>query len=74
MVFKSFGEGLEERYTGIFKLARFDITKNQGFAKQFGILSTPSYLVFNDGDQVKTFFGDRVDRNIIEDYIRSLQD
>jgi len=63
---------LEERNTDKFKLAIFDITRNQKLARQLGISSTPSFVVFKKGKQIEQFLGDRVNREIIEDLMSTL--
>ena len=73
-VFSSFGEGLEKKNTGKFKLAKFNIMQNQKLARKLGAASAPSYIVFKDGKQIEEFSGDRVDRKILEDFVSNLSD
>ena len=68
----SFGEGLEQRNMDKIKFAKFDITKNQALSKSLGILSTPSFVVIKDGDQIEQFFGDRVNKDIIEEFFAEI--
>lgn len=72
--FSSFGEGLEKRNTGRFKLAKFNIMQNQKLARKLGASSAPSYIVFKNGNQIEAFSGDRVDRKIIEDFVSTLSE
>jgi thioredoxin len=73
-VFSSFGEGLEKRNTGKFKLAKFNIMQNQKLARELGASSAPSYIVFKNGKQIEAFSGDRVDRKILEDFVSTLSE
>ena len=57
VVFKSFGEGLEVRNPDKIKLAKFDITKNQALARELGVASTPSFVIFKDGQELERFLG-----------------
>jgi thioredoxin-like negative regulator of GroEL len=65
---------LEERNTDKIKLAKFDITRTQKLARQLGISSTPSFIVFKKGKQIEQFLGDRVNREIIEDFMTTLSE
>jgi thioredoxin-like negative regulator of GroEL len=72
VVFKSFGEGLEGRNPDKIKLARFDITKNQAIARQLGVASTPSFVIFNEGKELERFFGDTLQKDDIEAYVNKI--
>jgi thioredoxin 1 len=71
-VFGSFGEGLEKRNSGKFKLAKFNIMQNRKLAGKLGASSAPGYIVFKNGNRIEEFSGDRVDRKILEDFVRTL--
>jgi thioredoxin len=74
LAFGSFTEGLEKRNSGKFKLAKFNIMQNQKLARKLGASSAPSYIVFKNGNQIESFSGDRVDRNILEDFVSTLSE
>jgi thioredoxin-related protein len=48
--------------------------KNQKLARKLGASSAPSYIFFKNGNQIEQFSGDRVDRNIIEDFVSTLSE
>ncbi len=72
LAFSGFGEGLEKENHGKFKLAKFNIMQNQKLARELGASSAPSFIVFQKGEQIEQFFGDRVNKEIIEDFMNSL--
>ena len=72
VVFKSFGEGLEGRNPDKIKLARFDITKNQAIARELGVASTPSFVIFKDGQELQRFLGDTLMKDDIEQYVNGM--
>ncbi len=55
MMFKSFGEGLEKDYEDKIKLARVDITRTPALAKKLDVHSTPTFIIFNNGKELKRF-------------------
>ena len=69
VVFKSFGEGLEKQNPDKVKLAIFDITKTQSLVKTLGVKSTPSFVIFKDGQELERFYGDGLIRDNIEDFV-----
>lgn len=69
LAFSGFGEGLEKNSAGKLKLAKFNIMQNQKLAKELGVSSAPSFLVFQKGEQIEQFFGNRVNKEIIEDFM-----
>lgn len=72
VVFKSFGEGLERDRGDKIKLARFDITRTQALVKELGVLSTPSFVIFREGKELKRFFGDSLIKDNIEAFVDSM--
>jgi thioredoxin-like negative regulator of GroEL len=72
VVFKSFGEGLENKQVDKIKLAIFDITKTQVLAKELGIGSTPSFIIFRNGQEMERFYGDRLVKDDIEAFVESV--
>jgi thioredoxin-like negative regulator of GroEL len=71
-VFKSFGEGLEKNNPNRVKLAIFDITKTQSLAKTLGVKSTPSFVIFKDGQELERFFGDGLIKDNIESFVTTV--
>jgi thioredoxin-like negative regulator of GroEL len=69
VVFKSFGEGLEKSHADKIKLAKFDITRTQALARELGVSSTPSFVIFKDGEELERFFGDSLVRDDIEAFV-----
>jgi len=72
VVFKSFGEGLEKQNPDKVKLAVFDITKTQSLAKTLGVKSTPSFVIFKDGQELEHFYGDGLIRDNIENFVSTV--
>jgi thioredoxin-like negative regulator of GroEL len=72
VVFKSFGEGLEKRNSDKIKLARFDITKTQSLARQLDVHSTPSFVIFRDGREIERFYGDKLIKDDIENFVTAM--
>jgi len=72
VVFKSFGEGLEKNNPNRVKLAIFDITKTQSLAKTLGVKSTPSFVIFKDGQELERFFGDGLIKDNIESFVTTV--
>jgi thioredoxin 1 len=69
LAFSGYGEGLEKNNAGKLKLVKFNIMQNQKLAKALGVASAPSFIVFQKGEQIEQFFGDRVNKEIIEDFM-----
>ena len=69
VVMMSVGEGLEERNNGKLKLAKFNITKNQGLAKKLGVMSAPYFLIIKNGEEIGRFYGESLIVDDIEDFI-----
>ena len=72
MVFKSFGEGLEKNNPDSVKLAIFDITKTQSLTKTLGVKSTPSFVIFKDGQELERFYGDGLIKDNIESFVSTV--
>ncbi len=72
VVFGSFGEGLEKRYKGKFKLAKFNIMQHQKLARDLGAASAPSFIVLKDGTPIEEFSGERLKKEMIEDFLGKL--
>lgn len=68
-MFKSFGEGLEKNHADKIKLARFDITRTQALARELGVSSTPSFVIFKSGEELARFFGDSLVKDDIEAFV-----
>jgi thioredoxin-like negative regulator of GroEL len=69
VVFKSFGEGLVKNNPDSFKLAIFDITRTQSLSKTLGVKSTPSFVIFKDGQEIERFYGDGLIKDNIENFV-----
>ena len=69
MVFKSFGEGLEKRHEDKIKLARFDISRTPALARKLGVLSTPSFIIFENGKELERFSGNSFAIDNIEAFV-----
>ena len=52
-------ESLSENYDGRVRVAKVDVDTNRQVAKQFGIRSIPTVILFNKGQIVETFVGVR---------------
>ena len=52
-------ESLSENYDGRVRVAKVDVDANRQVAKQFGIRSIPTVILFNKGQIVETFVGVR---------------
>ena len=62
-------EKLAEEYAGKVKIAKLDVDANQQTARQFGIRSIPTVMVFRKGNVSKQLVGVRS----IDDYRASLE-
>ena len=72
VVFKSFADGMEQKNAGKFKLAVFNIMKTQALAKQLGVSSTPSFIIFSQGQEENRFFGNSLVKEDIEQAINAV--
>jgi thioredoxin-like negative regulator of GroEL len=53
-------DGLEEKYSGDFKIVRVDVAKTQGkaLAREYGCIGQPAYVLFDQsGQQVRRLIG-----------------
>ena len=66
VVFKSFADGMEQKHGDKFKLAVFNIMKTQALAKELGVSSTPSFVIYQQGKEIHRFFGDSLVKDDIE--------
>lgn len=50
-------EELADEYDGKLKVAKLDVDANQGSARQFGVMSIPTLILFKDGKPVTRIVG-----------------
>lgn len=50
-------EQLADDYEGQMKVAKLDVDANQGTARQFGVMSIPTLLLFKEGKPVERLVG-----------------
>ncbi len=50
-------EELADEYAGKMKVAKLDVDANQGSARQFGVMSIPTLILFKDGKPAARIVG-----------------
>lgn len=60
-------EELAVEQAGRLKIAKVDVDDNQGLARQFGVQSIPTMIVFKDGAEVHRMVGARGKAQLLED-------
>jgi thioredoxin 1 len=60
-------EELAGEQTGKLRIAKVDVDDNQGLARQFGVQSIPTMIVFKDGQEVHRMVGARGKAQILAD-------
>lgn len=63
-------EGLKKRKDRKLKLAKFNMTKNQGLAKNLAVFSTPTFIIYKDGKEMERFYGERLNMDDMEDLLQ----
>ena len=60
-------EELAGEQAGKLRIAKVDVDDNQGLARQFGVQSIPTMIVFKDGQEVHRMVGARAKAQILAD-------
>ena len=60
-------EELSDEQAGKLKIAKVDVDDNQGLARQYGVQSIPTMIVFKDGVEVHRMVGARGKAQLLED-------
>ena len=60
-------EELSGEQAGKLKIAKVDVDDNQGLARQYGVQSIPTMIVFKDGVEVHRMVGVRGKAQLLED-------
>jgi thioredoxin 1 len=60
-------EELAGEQAGKLKIAKVDVDDNQGLARQYGVQSIPTMIVFKDGVEVHRMVGARGKAQLLED-------
>ena len=60
-------EELAGEQAGKLKIAKVDVDENQGLARQYGVQSIPTMIVFKDGVEVHRLVGARGKAQLLED-------
>ncbi len=60
-------EELAVEQAGKLKIAKVDVDDNQGLARQYGVQSIPTMIVFKDGAEVHRMVGARGKAQMLED-------
>lgn len=60
-------EELATEQAGKLKIAKVDVDDNQGLARQYGVQSIPTMIVFKDGAEVHRMVGARGKAQLLED-------
>lgn len=60
-------EELAGEQAGKLRIAKVDVDENQGLARQFGVQSIPTMIVFKDGVEVHRLVGARGKAQLLED-------
>lgn len=50
-------EALNQEYAGKVKIVKVNVDEQQRTAGEFGVMSIPTFIVFKEGEPVKTFMG-----------------
>jgi len=58
---------LADEHPGTLRIAKVDVDENQGLARQYGVQSIPTMIVFKDGEEVHRMVGARGKAQILED-------
>lgn len=58
---------LAREQSGKLKIAKVDVDDNQGLARQFGVQSIPTMIVFKDGVEVHRMVGARGKAQLLEE-------
>ena len=58
---------LASEQAGKLKIAKVDVDDNQGLARQYGVQSIPTMIVFKDGAEVHRMVGARGKAQLLED-------
>ncbi len=48
---------LSEQYSGKLKIAKVNVDDNQEIAQKYGVMSIPTFIVFNGGEKIDQFVG-----------------
>ena len=60
-------EELAGEQAGKLRIAKVDVDENQGLARQYGVQSIPTMIVFKDGVEVHRLVGARGKAQLLED-------
>jgi thioredoxin 1 len=60
-------EELSDEQAGKLRIAKVDVDDNQGLARQYGVQSIPTMIVFKDGVEVHRMVGARGKAQLLED-------
>ena len=60
-------EELAGEQAGKLRIAKVDVDENQGLARQYGVQSIPTMIVFKDGVEVHRMIGARGKAQLLED-------
>jgi thioredoxin 1 len=60
-------EELAGEQAGKLRIAKVDVDENQGLARQYGVQSIPTMIVFKDGVEVHRLIGARGKAQLLED-------
>jgi thioredoxin 1 len=60
-------EELAGEQAGKLRIAKVDVDENQGLARQYGVQSIPTMIVFKDGVEVHRMVGARGKAQLLED-------
>ncbi len=60
-------EELADEHPDRLRIAKVDVDQNQGLARQYGVQSIPTMIVFKDGTEVHRMVGARGKAQILED-------
>ena len=48
---------ISEQYSGKLKIAKVNVDDNQEIAQKYGVMSIPTFIVFNGGEKIDQFVG-----------------
>lgn len=59
-------EKISQELDGKIKIGKVNVDENQGLAMEYGVMSIPTFIVFKNGEIVKTMVGARSEEELLK--------
>lgn len=73
VVMMSAAEGMERGHKKKLKLAKINIARTQGLARELNVKSAPTFIVYKKGREMERFYGDNLTMGNLEDMLQKIQ-